>query len=318
MCSAFLWSGSPHTSSKAKVAWEDLCTPKREGSLGVRRMHDVSTVFSLKLIWRLFEEAGPLWVAWTRCYLLRDNSFWDISANTTRGSWMWKKLLKLWPIAATFLKSEMRDEKSTSFWFENWLSVGPLIHITEEVGTRILGVSHNAKVTDTVEGKNWRIRRTRGLHLQDIIRQIIQAPPPTSSTGSDRMLWLQGHDKYEKKFSSRCTWERIRQAHQAVSWNRIVWFPQAIPRQAFIMWLAFRSRLSTGDRMRQWGENQSCMLCGEPNETRDHLFFACPFSYTLWTILTSTLLESRINPYWNMTVNSLTGNQLSKLDFNSG
>lgn len=42
MCNAFLWSGSPHTSSKAKVAWEDLCVPKREGGLGIQRMQDMS------------------------------------------------------------------------------------------------------------------------------------------------------------------------------------------------------------------------------------------------------------------------------------
>lgn len=53
MCIAFLWSGSPHTSTKAKVVWEDLCAPKREGGLRVWRMQDVSYVFSLKLIWRI-------------------------------------------------------------------------------------------------------------------------------------------------------------------------------------------------------------------------------------------------------------------------
>ncbi|VVA92486.1 unnamed protein product [Arabis nemorensis] len=158
---------------------------------------------------------------------------------------MWKKLLKLRPIAATFIKFEVRDGKSTSFWFDNRLNVGPLIHITGEVGTRILGVSRNAKVADAAEGDNWKIRQTCGLHILDMIQQIRQAPTPSSSAGSDRVLWLQGPNKYEMKFSTRRTWEQIQQAHHVVPWHSIVWFPQVIPRQVFILWLMFRNRLST-------------------------------------------------------------------------
>ena len=60
LCSACLWSGSPHQSHKAKVAWAELCYPKDEGGLGLRRLWDSSTVFSLQLIWRLFTLAGSL------------------------------------------------------------------------------------------------------------------------------------------------------------------------------------------------------------------------------------------------------------------
>lgn len=38
MCSAFLWSGSPTVTHKAKVAWEDVCYPKEDGGLGLRRL----------------------------------------------------------------------------------------------------------------------------------------------------------------------------------------------------------------------------------------------------------------------------------------
>lgn len=50
LCSDFLWSGSPHQSHKAKVVWAELCFPKDEGGLGLRRLRDSSLVFSLQLI----------------------------------------------------------------------------------------------------------------------------------------------------------------------------------------------------------------------------------------------------------------------------
>lgn len=34
--------------------------------------------------------------------------------------------------------------------------------------------------------------------------------------------------------------------------------------------------------MRIWGVTQGCGLYGERDETRDHLFFACPYSFRVW------------------------------------
>ena len=50
MCSALLWSGSPNQTHKAKVAWDDLCYPKDEGGLGIRKLRDSSMVFAMSLI----------------------------------------------------------------------------------------------------------------------------------------------------------------------------------------------------------------------------------------------------------------------------
>lgn len=84
LCSAFLWSRSPNIHTKAKVSWEEVCLPLEEGGLGIRRLRDVSRVFSLSLIWRLLTSSGSLWVAWTKENLLRHRSFWEIK-NSTAG-----------------------------------------------------------------------------------------------------------------------------------------------------------------------------------------------------------------------------------------
>lgn len=53
MCGAFIWSGSPIATHKAKIVWEDLCFPN-EGGLVIRRLRESSLVFALSLIWQLF------------------------------------------------------------------------------------------------------------------------------------------------------------------------------------------------------------------------------------------------------------------------
>ena len=87
MCSAFLWSGSPTQTHKARVSWADVCYPKEEGGLGVRRLRDTSKVCALRLIWRLFTQTTSLWVCWIKHYMLRQNSFWDVR-DDSKGSWI--------------------------------------------------------------------------------------------------------------------------------------------------------------------------------------------------------------------------------------
>lgn len=88
-------------------------------------------------------------------------------------------------------------------------------------------------------------------------------------------------------------------------WSKVIWFSQGIPRFSFIAWLSVQNRLSTGDRMRVWGVEQPCLLCGERDETRNHLFFACPYTYTVWLDLAGHLLGAAANPAWEETLSYL-------------
>lgn len=60
-----------------------------------------------------------------------------------------------------------------------------------------------------------------------------------------------------------------------------------------------------GTRMRGWGLEQSCVFCGERDESRDHLYFACPYTFTVWMNVAEGLLTRRITPDWEDTISSL-------------
>ncbi|VVB17004.1 unnamed protein product [Arabis nemorensis] len=146
-----------------------------------------------------------------------------------------------------------------------------------EVGTRLMGIPREAKVSDALRGNKWVFRRSRNCGVQIISTCLRTLALPNAMAGKDKVLWKQKNDTYGDKFSTKKTWHLIRAKAPIVEWHRLLWFSQAIPRQRFITWLASRNKLSTGARMRQWGITQACPLCGEPDETRDHLFFACPY-----------------------------------------
>ncbi|XP_033143356.1 uncharacterized protein LOC103862645 [Brassica rapa] len=50
LTTSFLWKGTLDNSNGAKVAWDALCFPKREGGLGLRSISSWNAIFSLKLI----------------------------------------------------------------------------------------------------------------------------------------------------------------------------------------------------------------------------------------------------------------------------
>lgn len=153
----------------------------------------------------------------------------------------------------------MRDGKSCHFWFDNWTGKGRLIDITGATGTTYLGILRHASVSDAVSSDGWRIRGQRSRHFGDLYRSITAIAPPNPESGADIILWKHGDDNYQASFSASKTWEQLCVKKPKVAWSKVVWFSQGVPRYSFITWLAVKNRLSTGDRMRQWGLVQYCV-----------------------------------------------------------
>jgi hypothetical protein len=49
------------------------------------------------------------------------------------------------------------------------------------------------------------------------------------------------------------TWNSLRKKRSEVPWLPIIWFSYTIRKQTFLLWLAVRNRLTTGDRLVVWG-----------------------------------------------------------------
>ncbi|XP_013594463.1 PREDICTED: uncharacterized protein LOC106302517 [Brassica oleracea var. oleracea] len=207
---------------------------------------------------------------------------------------------------------EVKDVKSAFFWFDNWLQLGKLIDITGAVGTQYLGIPCNARVCEVVSHEQWNVRGHRRRHYHALHERIQREPIPDAQQGSDVVLWKHSDDDFKPWFSSLKTWEQIREKKATVPWSRAVWFTQGVPRYTFIVWLAVRNRLSTGDRMRAWGIQRSCVLCGEKDETRDHVFFACRYSYTACDKLASRLSGNITDPDWTSSLQLVNTNNLQK------
>ncbi|KAL0290347.1 UNVERIFIED_CONTAM: hypothetical protein Sradi_7052100 [Sesamum radiatum] len=90
---SFLWKGASG-SGVAKVAWEQICRPKKEGGLGIKRVVHMNQALMLKHIWRILQEDKcSIWVSWVLRYRLKNQTLW--TAKVSNAPWCWKKLVKL-------------------------------------------------------------------------------------------------------------------------------------------------------------------------------------------------------------------------------
>ena len=64
LCYAFLWKNNTSSAVGARVAWPNICKPKKEGGLGIRKLEEFEMVFHLKRVWLFFSSSGSLWVPW--------------------------------------------------------------------------------------------------------------------------------------------------------------------------------------------------------------------------------------------------------------
>jgi len=65
--------------TRAKLAWDQVCLPKKEGGLGIKWITEWNKIVLLKHIWNLCNDLdASIWSTWIRSNLLQGRNFWII------------------------------------------------------------------------------------------------------------------------------------------------------------------------------------------------------------------------------------------------
>jgi hypothetical protein len=278
----FLWCGLD-VKAKAKVSWEKICVPKKEGGLGIKRLEVWNKASMMIHIWNLFARVGSLWVAWVEEVWLKGRSFWQIPIPHTC-SWSWKKTLKLRGVAKDFLSFKVGDGSKIFLWFDSWHPAGYLLDRYSYRTVYDAGRDIGPKLSSIIRNDEWYWPSARSDNLVEIQSRL----PEVVIGGDDFPIWKGSKGVY---FCAE-TWDQLRVKLHVVEWHKVVWFSQAIPRHAFILWLALRDALVTKENMCFLGFSSPsvCMFCYGCIESRGHLFFACSFCRPIWRALMSICL----------------------------
>jgi hypothetical protein len=172
--------------------------------------------------------------------------------------------------------------------------------VTDSSGERFIydsGMGKNVMVNVLVSNSEWRIPTTQAIGWYPIIDAIPSNVNPKIEKRAE-IVWL---DSPNKRFLVKVAWEQLRICNQMVDWHDIVWSKNAIPRHSFILWLAVQRKLTTQDKLHQFGLHSPnwCSLCLLNNEDHNHLFFECSYSEVIWWDVCDRYDIPRMSKNWD-------------------
>lgn len=287
LSSSFLWHGSLGISTGAKVSWNNLAFPKSEDGLGIRSLTSWNQTCGLKLIWMLFFRGGSIWVAWMRHKYISKQSLWALNENNNSFCWTFRKILKLRTVATAFFSIKIGNGEDTYFWWDPWTPFGPLINHLGPGGPSSLGIPLTSLVSDRLSRVGWNLPPARSDLQANLFAYISSI---SYSDLSDKPSWnIDG--KPFIAFNSKAVWEATRPTQPPATWAQLVWYKGMIPKHSTTVWLFVWNRNPTLDRLRSWGLDVegTCLLCGDSEETRNHIYFECSYVNLIWASITQRL-----------------------------
>lgn len=148
-------------------------------------------------------------------------------------------------------------------------------------------------------GDRWNVRPARSekqVQVQAFLTSITLSELPDEYEWTiDGKLWL--------KYQTGAVYKLLKSHGQLVPWKKAIWNSGGFPRHSFQAWLVTLNRLPTRDIMISWGLSvpPTCLLCNLGDESRDHLFFSCSFSWELWSHHAQRI-EITPTPDWHLTL----------------
>ncbi|XP_013601807.1 PREDICTED: uncharacterized protein LOC106309313 [Brassica oleracea var. oleracea] len=313
LCGIFLWKGSIEGNHTARVSWETVTKSREGGGLGIKDLGTWNKACCLKLIWMLFFQGGSVWVAWFKTEILNGNlsNYWTVNTSPSN-TWLANKLIKLRGEVYTWIRLRVGNGVNCRFWIDNWSSLGSLKDYFAANASSRQGIPLIATLSDLNRAGDWNIPQPRS-------EAMLQAQIALTT-----ISLVEEEDNYEwvvtgvptGRYKTSLIYCKLKGEKQMVPWAKIVWTKGGIPKHNFLTWLFVLDRCPTRDRLRSWGlpVDSKCLLCNLEDETRDHLYFRCSFS---WRVLSEMARRCSIVPsqLWSDTINqliSLQGNKLLK------
>lgn len=150
----FLWCQGEMKAGKSKVAWEDICFPKHEGGLGIKRLSEWNVALITSMIWRIITRKESLWVRWVHAHKICDRNFWDIPTDSDM-SWGQRKIMEIRDIIQPHCWYRVGNGHQVSVWFDTWCPNALSILPSQWTITRA-GFHFTDSIADILDDHGWR------------------------------------------------------------------------------------------------------------------------------------------------------------------
>ncbi|GJV55862.1 RNA-directed DNA polymerase, eukaryota, reverse transcriptase zinc-binding domain protein [Tanacetum coccineum] len=185
------------------------------------------------------------------------------------------------------------SRNTISLWHDRWSLLLALDNIISRIKIYAAGFNNDTALANCIDNEGWKWP-TQWFIDHPMLNQY--PVPSLEENMEDKLMWC-SNDGSLKNFSTSQVWNDTKRLNNKMEWWKVIWFPQNIPRKAFVLWMASKEKLVTQDKLSRWYPNKrwKCPLCLKVEDSHKHLFFDCDYSNTVWIEVQKILNERDLN-----------------------
>ncbi|RVW44612.1 Heat shock protein 90-5, chloroplastic [Vitis vinifera] len=286
----FLWGGGNLGGKIHLVKWDVVCTEKRNGGLGLRRIATLNRALLGKWIWRFACERDNLWkqVISTK-YGQEDYGWRAKKVSGAAGVGVWKEIMKESDWCWENLSFLVGKGSKIKFWKDRWCTDTPLSQCFNHLF--VLAVHRDASIEEMWDHHSgqgdWNLIFERDFNdweldmVGDLLRTLRGHRP---SLEDDSIKWRQGR---KGSFRVKEAYSLLDKSNASLFPARGIWVDRVPTKVSFFAWEATWGKVLTLDKLQIRGVQlpNCCFLCGCAEENVNHILLHCIVARALWDII---------------------------------
>jgi hypothetical protein len=283
----FLWGGMGEEFKFHLVNWRKVCSPIREGGLGIRNLRCFNRALLGKWLWRYANEPGAWWRKVVEAKYGSERGGWRSKVGSSpHGRGLWKYISKEWRHFSHHTRLIPGDGSRISFWGEAWCDNVPLLEVYP--GLYSLASSKEASIADNSDlvsgSRQWNISFVRSLNdweVEELASLYSLLYSYNLGGGADKIWWVPNK---KGKFEVKSFYSILNSSISFPFPWKSIWRTKAPPRVAFFVWSAALGKILTLDNLKRRNIVlvNRCGMCKKDEESIDHLLLHCERAQLLW------------------------------------
>jgi len=276
----FIWSGDMNQKKLVTVSWHKVCTPTKEGGLGIRNISFINEAGNLKLCWESCQ-LDLQWTTFLRSRVMRNHT--PITHHISSSIWCSAK--HKFPTILSNSSWQIGNGEIINFWKDSWCGQ-PLIS-TYNIPA-YLHNSLSSSISSYIHNFIWQVPQEIHLAYPSLQQKLSLITIPLNLK-EDRFIWKHSHDG---NLSFKDAY--LFQTNTTVSppaWCKYIWNIAIPPSKSLLSWRILQDKLPTDEQLSKRGCQipSVCNLCALSSENSAHLFLDCAFATQIWNWLRSIL-----------------------------